>query len=161
MAPLLRHTARLASAAGFVMLAGCAQMYPPPPPPAVAYNPPGTALAALPPSDVTHYRVRFATDSYRIDAEGQAAINSAADAMQGNAALTATVIGSADPGGSDADNMRLSKQRATAVHNALLQTGKVTEARIETRWTGDRPSAAQAPGSDAVGSDRAVEIAVH
>src|ERR1035437_6902839 len=158
MAPLLRSTARLASAAGFILLAGCAQINPPP---AVAYNPPSTALAALPPSDVTRYRVSFATNSYRIDADGQTAIDSAANVMGTNAALTATVIGSADPVGSDASNMRLSKQRATAVHNALLRTGKVSEQRIETRWTGERKSNVPAQGNGVDAGYRAVEIVLH
>jgi hypothetical protein len=47
------------------------------------------------------------------------------------------------------------------VHDALLRTGKVAEARIETRWTGERQANAQQPGSGADGSYRAVEIAVH
>jgi outer membrane protein OmpA-like peptidoglycan-associated protein len=107
MASFLRNTTRLTLAAGFALLAGCAQLYPPPAPPAVAYNPPGTALAALSANDVTRYHVNFATDSYRIDADGRAAIDNAAALMQGNAALTVTIIGSADPAGSDASNMRL------------------------------------------------------
>lgn len=163
MTPLLRSVTRLASAAGLVLLAaGCAQTYPRPP--AVAYNPPAATLAALPPSDVTRYHVSFATNSYQIDTDGQTAVDGAADVMGANAALTATVIGSADPVGSDASNMLLSKQRATAVHNALLRTGKVSEQRIETRWTGDRQPDAQAAPTQGNGADasyRSVEIALH
>jgi outer membrane protein OmpA-like peptidoglycan-associated protein len=161
MASLFRNTMITASIAAFALLAGCAEMNRLTAPPAVAYNPPGTALAALPSADVARYRVTFATGSYRIDADGQAAINSAADSMQSNPALTATVIGSADSVGGDASNMLLSKQRATAVHNALLETGKVTEQRIETRWVGQRQPADTTTGAVADPNDRAVEIAVH
>ena len=56
--------------------------------------------------------------------------------------------------------MRLSQMRAGAVHNALLRTGKVTEQRLDTRWTGER-QATGAPVAPIGPSDRAVEIAVH
>jgi outer membrane protein OmpA-like peptidoglycan-associated protein len=158
---LSHTTAKLATAAGFLLLAGCANMYQRSAPPAAAYNPPSAALAAIPNADVTRYLVAFANNSARIDADGMTSINSAATLMQGNAALTATVIGSSDPVGSDAANMLLSKQRARAVHDALLQTGKVTEQRIVTRWTGERSAADPAPGAKPDAPARSVEIAVH
>jgi OOP family OmpA-OmpF porin len=145
--------------ASLLLLGGCAQMYQQPAKPAVAYHPPGAALAALPAGAVTRFSVAFASNSADIDAAGMTAISGAADLMQTNAAFVATVIGSSDPSGSDAGNMLLSKQRAMAVHTALLQTGKVTEQRIETRWMGDRP---QASGDvTAAPNVRGVEIAVH
>jgi outer membrane protein OmpA-like peptidoglycan-associated protein len=156
-----RTTAKLASVAGFLLLAGCANMYQPPARPATAYNPPSAALATMPNAAVTRYLVAFANNSSIIDADGQTSIDSAATLMQGNAALIATVIGSSDPVGSDASNMLLSKQRARAVHDALLHTGKVTEQRIETRWTGERNAANPAPGATPDAPARSVEIAVH
>jgi outer membrane protein OmpA-like peptidoglycan-associated protein len=167
MTTIRQNTLRLAALAGFGLLGGCAQLYGSPAPAPVAYNPPGTALAALPAENVTRFRVTFASASTAIDADGQATVNSAADAMQANAALTATVIGSSDTVGSDASNMLLSKQRAVAVHDALIRTGKVPDARIETRWTGDRQANAQpvvAGQTQAIMADagsRAVEIALH
>ena len=153
------NTYFLALAASLVLLGGCAQMYQQPTKPAVAYNPPGAALAALPAGSVTRFDLAFATNNADIDAAGMSAISGAADLLQTNTALIATVIGSSDPSGSDAGNMMLSKQRAMAVHAALLKTGKVTEQRIETRWMGDRPQ--QAGDPTAAPNVRGVEIAVH
>ena len=59
--------------------------------------------------------------------------------MQGNAALTATVIGKTDSAGGDAANLRLSERRANTVRTAVWHTGTIPAQRIETRWTGERP----------------------
>lgn len=152
----------MASFTALALLAGCAQHSAPPAvAAAVPYNPPGTALAALPKADITWYRVDFATNSAHIDAAGRQAIATAADSMQGNTALTATVIGKTDAVGNDAANMRLSEQRARAVRNALMQTGKIAPQRIETRWTGDRQPAAAVPVDVADSGSRAVDIGIH
>ena len=158
MSILSSRAAKLASLAGFVLLAGCAQQAQPV---ATQYNPPGNAVAQLPPATVTWYHVMFANGSSRIDANGHQAINTAADSMQGKSALMVTLIGKTDSAGNDAANMRLSQQRANAVRVALLQTGKVSAARIETRWTGDRQQGAQTPSDVADASNRAVDIGVH
>ena len=155
---------RLVALTGFALLAGCAQMNQAPPAPAapaVAYNPPGTALAALPSANIAWFHVAFASGSSKIGPDGQQAIAAAAAAMQANPATVATVVGRSDAVGGDAANMRLSQQRAMAVSNALLATGKAPGARIETRWIGERPQDGQPlpPGSDPNG--RVVDIAVH
>ena len=159
MATLLRHPTRIAATAAFALLAGCAQMMPAAPPAApVAYNPPSAALATLPADTVTRFRVSFATGSAQVDAEGNIAVGNIVAVMQNNPGMIATLVGSSDGVGTDASNMLLSKQRATAVHNALLQTGKVPERRIETRWIGER---GPAPINAADANYRTVEIAVH
>ena len=149
---------RIAATAAFALLAGCAQMNQPAPPPpaAVAYNPPAAAVTELPAAEATHYRMNFAEGSTRIDAAGAAMVASVADVMQANPALIVTLIGSADPAGTDASNMRLSKQRAIVVHDALRRSGKVPEARIDTRWTGERQA-----GATPELALRSVEIILH
>jgi outer membrane protein OmpA-like peptidoglycan-associated protein len=161
MMSFLSHSAKFASIAAFALLLGCAQQSQPPVAVAVPYNPPGSFLAALPAADVTWYRVMFATGSFRIDADGQQAINSVADKMQSDPRLMATLVGKTDAVGSDAANMRLSQQRAAAVRNALLATGKVPAQRIETRWTGERQQNEQTMSDAADASNRAVDIGVH
>ena len=153
----------IAAAAGLLILAGCGQMYPATSqaPAPVAYNPPSAALTNLPASEVNRYHVNFATGSDQIGASGMSAINGAAAVMRANPALIATVIGSSDSVGGDAGNMRLSRQRAMAVHNALLHTGLVPENRIETRWTGQRMANGAPTASVAGVTDRSVEIALH
>jgi len=162
MSLFLRNSARFASIAAFALVAGCAQQSPPRAAAVVPYNPPGTALAAMPASGVTWYHVTFATNSYQIDPTGQQVINTAASSMQGNTALTATLIGKTDSvGGGDASNMRLSQQRADAVRTALLNTGMVPAQQIETRWTGERQQSGQTATDVADASNRAVDIGVH
>jgi len=162
-AKTIHYGIRILPLAGFLLLAGCGQMGPQsyPPQPTVAYNPPSPTLTNLPASEVNRYHVNFASGSDQIGASGMSAIKGAAAVMQANPMLKATVIGSSDSVGDDATNMRLSRQRALAVHHALLQTGLVTESRIETRWTGQR-LANGAPNTAVAGvTDRSVEIALH
>lgn len=141
------------------LLAGCAE--PGPKMPEVAFNPPGTALAALPPASVTWYQVAFETNGTRIDADGRQVISNIADSMRASPGLTATVIGKADPVGGDTVNMRLSRQRAMVVRDALLLAGKLPAARVETRWTGERLAGEAAPSNVADSGGRVVDIGVH
>jgi len=157
---LLGNSAKLASVIAIALSADCAQQAPPASP-RVAYNPPGTALAALPTPDVAWYFVAFSTGSYQIGAEGQQTIKTAAASMQGNSALTATVTGKTDSVGSDATNMRLSEMRANAVRNALVTTGEVPAERIETRWTGERQPGESSSTNVADADARMVNIGVH
>ena len=157
-----RAAPAIISASGFLLLAGCGQMYPAPAaPPAAVYNPPSAAVAALPAADVNRFHVGFAAGYAEISPNGYSAINGAAAALQANPALVATLVGSADTDGRDQANMMLSKRRAMAVHNALLRTGKVRESQIDTHWTGDRRSGPNPAAVIAGVSDRSVEITLH
>ncbi|MEJ0048032.1 MAG: OmpA family protein [Rhodospirillales bacterium] len=155
---LLSRTPTLATFAALVALAGCTQPAQAPSQVVTQYNPPA---AVVPGPNVTHYQVAFASNSTSIDAAGQQAIATAGDALRGNATMTATVVGRADALGSDARNMRLSKQRATKVANALLQTGDIAAARVDVRWTGKRQQGDQAPASTSDAGDRVVDITIH
>ena len=166
MSQFFHHIRRAApaiiSAGSFLLLAGCGQMNPPPNnPPAVAFNPPSAAVAALPAAEVNRFHVGFAPGYAEISPNGLSAINGAAAALQANPALVATLVGSADSNGRDQANMMLSKQRAMAVHNALIRTGKVRESQLDTHWTGDRRSGPNPAAFVAGVSDRSVEITLH
>ncbi len=165
MSDFLRNIRRAApaiiSASGFLLLAGCGQMNPPPPPTPVAFNPPSAAVAALPPTEVNRFHVGFAPGYAEIGPNGQSAINGAAAALQANPALIATLVGSADSDGRDQANLRLSRQRAMAVHDALMRTGKVKERQLDTHWVGDRRSGPNPAATTAGVSDRSVEITLH
>lgn len=151
---------RLSALAGIALLAACAQQQPAPPaPPPVAYNPPSPAVAQVPASD--WYQVTFASGSATVDNYGRGTIAKVADAMQADPSLIATIVGKADAVGSSAANMRLAKMRADAVHAALLRTGKVTEQRLDTHWTGERPEGARPMVAGADVSNRVVDIALH
>ncbi len=58
--------------------------------------------------------------------------------MQGDPAVTATIIGKADTVGSKDFNEKLSQRRAEAVFEALVYANHVPENRVELRWTGER-----------------------
>jgi outer membrane protein OmpA-like peptidoglycan-associated protein len=155
------RSTKLATLAAFAVLAGCSQSAQAPAPVVTQYNPPAPAVAALKGPSVTHYQVAFASNSTLIDADGQQAITTAGDTLRGNTALMATVVGRTDTVGSDARNMRLSKQRANKVARALLKTGNIDASRVDVRWTGERQQGDQAPANTAEASDRVVDISVH
>ncbi len=106
------------------------------------------------------FHVEFESGSIRIGPEGRQTIVNATESMQGNT-TTATVVGKADSVGSGAANMRLSRDRAVTVRQAMLATGKVSPQRIETRWTGDRSSDGRATDDATAGGGRVVDIGIH
>ncbi len=161
MTPPATSLTKLLSIGAFALLAGCSQQNAAPVAEVTPYNPPGTALAALPAQNVTWFHAPFDSGSVRLGSEALAAVNGAAEKMRANPTMTATVIGKTDGVGSDAVNMRLSRQRANAVRDALLRTGTIRPARVETRWTGERQPNTQAMASADSPGGRIVDIGVH
>jgi outer membrane protein OmpA-like peptidoglycan-associated protein len=131
---------RWAAVACFAVLAACASPKPAPPPEA--------------------YHVAFATDSYTIDAAGQQVIDNVANAAASQSAARITLVGRTDAAGSPAFNMQLSQKRATAVHDALIATGKIAPDKIETSWAAEKKQPAASGAAEAPG-DRAVDIFIH
>lgn len=156
----MSNSLRFAAIASLALLGACNMDSDHPAPRPVSFNPPGTALASLPAANIVWYHVAFDSGSTRIGPEGRQAIATAADSMAGNA-MTATVVGKTDTVGSEQANMRLSRDRAAAVRQAMLATGKMTPARIETRWTGDRKPDNQTADNVADAGGRVVDIGVH
>jgi outer membrane protein OmpA-like peptidoglycan-associated protein len=105
------------------------------------------------------YQITFDKGSYAIDPVGQQTIRDVASAMEANKTSSLTIVGQTDATGSPDDNSKLSQKRAIAVHDALVATGKISPARIETAWTTEQPRNA-ATASSTVGS-RIVDILVH
>jgi outer membrane protein OmpA-like peptidoglycan-associated protein len=131
---------RWIAVACFAVLAACAGQKPAPPPEA--------------------YHVAFATDSYAIDAAGQQVIDNVANTAAGQSGARITLIGRTDPAGSPAFNMQLSQKRATAVHDALVATGKIAPDKIETSWAAEKEQPAAGGVAEAPG-DRVVDIFIH
>ena len=98
-----------ASIAGLTLLTACDMQSERPAPRPVSFNPPGSALAALPTSNIVWYHVEVDSDSTRIGSEERQAI--------------ATVAGA------DRANMRLPRDRPFAVREAWLVAGKMAPAR--------------------------------
>jgi outer membrane protein OmpA-like peptidoglycan-associated protein len=106
------------------------------------------------------YHVAFATDSYAIDPAGQQVIDNVANAAAGQSKARVTIVGRTDAAGSPAFNMQLSQKRATAVHDALIATGKITPDKIETAWAGEKQQSAAGGAAEPPG-DRVVDIYIH
>ena len=75
-------------------------------------------------------------------------------------AARVTLVGRTDAAGSPAFNMQLSQKRATAVHDALIATGKIAPDQIETSWAAEKEQAAAGGAAETPG-DRAVDIFIH
>ena len=160
MSHSLKNVLRFVPIAGLALLGACNMQADRPAPRPVSFNPPGTALTTLPASNIVWYHVEFDSGSTRIGPEGRQLIATVADTMAGNT-TTATIVGKTDTVGGDQANMRLSRDRAVAVRQAMLATGKMAPARIETRWTGDRKPGYQPVDNVADAGGRVVDIGVH
>ena len=128
--------------AGVVALAACAGVNPQPMP-------------------ISVYHISFSSDSFSIDGAGQRTIYAVADATRSNKTASVTIVGRADPTGSPAYNMQLSKKRAIAVHDALINSGQVAPDQIETAWTSEWLAAAGTAGTNPPRGSRVVDIFVH
>lgn len=102
-----------ASIAGLTLLTACDMQSERPAPRPVSFNPPGTALAALPTSNIVWYHVESDSDSSHIETDQRQSL--------------ATVVGA------DRANMRLPGDRPFAVREAWLVAGKMAPARTLPR----------------------------
>ncbi|HEY0778436.1 MAG TPA: light-harvesting antenna LH1, alpha subunit [Gemmatirosa sp.] len=107
----------------------------------------GTAAAAVAPAATTPTSVYFAVGAATLDAEGSAAIATAARGATGQSASRVAITGYTDATGNLAANQELAKNRAKAVRDALVAAG-VPLQRIDMR----PPASVQA---NAAGGERA------
>ena len=96
-----------------------------------------TAQQTQPPKCTTHF-VYFATGSHALTPEDQDHIRDVAAMMQSTPTFVATIVGKTDSVGSADFNEHLSQRRAEAVFEALVYANKVSENRVQLRWTGER-----------------------
>ena len=94
---------------------------------------------SLPADPINVDHVIFATNSYIIDASAQETINDVAKSLHGESDRHVTIVGRADSSGTPAINAVLSQKRAQAVRQALIATGKIEPAQIDTAWTDEQP----------------------
>ena len=118
------------------------------------------ACATEKPMPIDAYHVAFATDSYAINPAGHQVIDNVASAVASQGAAGVTIVGRTDAAGSPAVNMQLSQKRATAVHDALIATGKIAPDKIETSWAGEKQQGAAGGAAEPPG-DRVVDIFIH
>lgn len=144
---------QLAAVGTLAVLAACAEG---PPPAHVASNPPPNPPAA----GAVWYHIRFTSDSYAIDADGQKVINDLIVSMQAHPGRVATIIGKTDTVGSQDYNMHLSHRRADAVRDALVYNGNVPADHVETRWTGEHRQDVATADDVSKAANRVVDIAI-
>jgi outer membrane protein len=110
---------------------------PPPPPPPVAAAPPPPPPPPPPPRHVTFSAdALFTFDSAALRPEGGLALDKFASDLRGTMYNHIQVIGYTDRIGSDAYNLRLSRQRADSVKAYLVDKGGVDAGKIETEGRG-------------------------
>jgi peptidoglycan-associated lipoprotein len=153
-----------AIAAALAITAGCAKKAPRdiPPPPAgsggeASVDPdagPGTGgvgTTALPGSrahfiqNVQSDRILFDTDSYTVDDEDRAVLNSQVAYLQANPGVRVTIEGHCDERGTREYNLALGDRRANAAKNYLAARGVDPSRMSVISWGKERP--------EAVGSD--------
>ena len=96
-----------------------------------------TAQQTQSPNCTTHF-VYFDTGSHALTPEDQDHIRDVAAMMQSTPTFVATIVGKTDLVGSADFNEHLSQRRAEAVFEALVYANKVSENRVQLRWTGER-----------------------
>ena len=113
---------------------------PPPPPPVVAVAPPPPPPPPAPP---VRRRVSFSAESLftfdrsALRPEGRTALDNFAAELQGSSFEVITVIGHTDRLGSPAYNQRLSMQRAQAVKDYLVSSGRIDPAKVSAVGRGE------------------------
>jgi outer membrane protein OmpA-like peptidoglycan-associated protein len=114
----------------------------------------------LPPGSTT-YPIHFPTGGYKLDPADEDTIRAVAAKMQGTPTLHATIIGKADTVGSAELNEHLAQRRAEAVFEALVNTNKVAEDRVDLHWTSEHLPFVATADEQAEAQNRVVALIVH
>lgn len=142
-----------AALVGISLLAGCVQEQAP-----QAAAPQPAPVAAAP--HTSSYAIYFDTNRSNINASGEATIESIAAAVRNSSASRVEIVGKADTVGKSNANMKLSQERAAEVRDALVKTGQVPPASIETSWTGETRLPVPTANHVAEARNRVVEVVV-
>lgn len=103
--------------------------------------------------------VYFATDKYNIEGDSRTALNKLAGIFKEYPNTNILVEGHTDSTGSDAYNLTLSKNRAQAVTNFLVNEG-ISSGRINTKWYGESQPKYDNSTVEGRAKNRRVELAI-
>ncbi|MEG9326685.1 OmpA family protein [Salinimicrobium catena] len=103
--------------------------------------------------------VYFATDKYNIEGQSREALNKLAGIFKEYPNTNILVEGHTDSTGSDAYNLTLSKNRAQAVTNFLVNEG-ISSGRITTKWYGESQPKYDNSTVEGRAKNRRVELAI-
>jgi peptidoglycan-associated lipoprotein len=166
-------------AAALAMTAGCAKKapreIPPPPggseseaaadPGAGPGNGAGTVGTTALPGTRAHFiqnvqsdRILFDTDSYSVDDEDRAVLNSQVAYLQANPGVRVTIEGHADERGTREYNLALGDRRANAAKNYLAARGVDPSRMSVISWGKERPEAIGSDESAWAQNRRAVTV---
>lgn len=140
---------RMAQAPAYVAPAPAPVVAPPPPPPEPA--PVIVAAPVEPPAPPPRSRVSFSAESLfnfdqsNVQPEGRAALDKFANDLSGAQYDTISVEGHTDRLGKPAYNQKLSQERANAVKDHLVTTGRIDPAKITATGKGESTPVTQ-PG---------------
>ena len=103
--------------------------------------------------------VYFATDQYNVEGQSREALMSLANIFKEYPNTNILVEGHTDSTGSDAYNLTLSKNRAQAVTNFLVNQG-ISKGRIDTKWYGESQPKYDNSTVEGRSKNRRVELAI-
>lgn len=103
--------------------------------------------------------VYFATDSYNVEGQSREALMSLANILKEYPKTNILVEGHTDSTGSDAYNLTLSKNRAQAVTNFLVNQG-ISKGRVDTKWYGESQPKYDNSTVEGRSKNRRVELAI-
>lgn len=103
--------------------------------------------------------VYFDTDKYNINAKSRETLNKLADIFKEYPNSNILVEGHTDSTGSESYNLTLSKNRAQAVTNYLLDQG-LSSGRFETKWYGELQPKYDNSTAEGRSKNRRVELAI-
>ena len=103
--------------------------------------------------------VYFDTEKYNINAKSQATLNKLADIFKEYPDSNILVEGHTDNTGSESYNLTLSKNRAQAVTNYLVNNG-LSSGRFETKWYGESQPKYDNSTAEGRAKNRRVELAI-
>ena len=118
----------------------------------------GAALAAQPPKSIT-FTLYFATGSTEIAPESRPALDELLAEVAKRQAVEVQVTGHTDRVGTQADNDRLSLERAQAIRDMLIQRG-IQATFIRAVGRGDREPLVPTPAGQPEPKNRRVEVTV-
>lgn len=104
--------------------------------------------------------IYFDTEKYDINQQSRQALNSLANILKEYPQTNILVEGHTDSAGSDAYNLTLSKNRAQAVTNYLVNNGGISNGRIDTKWYGESQPKYDNSTVEGRAKNRRVEFAI-
>ncbi|MCG2419078.1 OmpA family protein [Aequorivita sp. F47161] len=104
--------------------------------------------------------VYFDTAKYNINANSQTTLNKLANVLKEYPDTNVLVVGHTDSVGADEMNMTLSKNRAQAVTNYLVQTKGLSAGRFTTNWYGETAPVADNSTAEGRAKNRRVNLAI-